>query len=302
MKLAAIDIGSNAARLLIMQVIEQDECDPSFTKLNLIRIPLRLGFDISKNGAISSQKRVHIIETMKAYKFLLDVYEVDHFKACATAAFRNAANREEILTEILKETQIDLKIITGEQEADFIFQNHIAEKLNKSDNYIYIDVGGGSTEICIFNRNKLRGKASFNIGTIGLLENRIKKSDWNLMKEFIKKKTLRYENILAIGSGGNINKVASLSGKKDNKPLYLGELEDYFHELSRLTVDERIKSFRLSPDRADVIVPALDIYIKIMQWAGAVKIFVPKIGLADGLIHALYDEVKKPTSTETTLK
>lgn len=297
MKLAAIDIGSNAARLLIMQVVENQHHEPSFNKLNLIRIPLRLGFDVFNKGEISETRKVHIMETMKAYKFLLEVYEVDHLKACATASLRNASNGKEILKEIVRETGIPLKIISGQEEAGFIFQNHIAEKLNNSGTYLYIDVGGGSTELCIYHKNKLKAKESFNIGTISLLEGLIKAKHWEPMKEFLKRTSRNYVKIMAIGSGGNINKIFTLSGKKDGKPIYLAELGEYFDDLSSLTIDERINTYRLSPDRADVIVPALQIYINVMRWAQIEKIFVPKIGLADGLIHALYEEVQQKRTT-----
>lgn len=292
MRLAAIDIGSNAARLLIHDVIIGPQEKPDFVKLALVRVPLRLGFDVFEKGKISELKAEQLVKTIKSYKLLLDVYEVKHLKTAATAAMRDASNTREILDRVLAETGIDIEVITGEEEASFIYENHVAENLDNTESYLYIDVGGGSTELTFFSDGRLIAKESFNIGTIRLLKNQVDEDAWELMHKFIREKTSGYHHITAIGSGGNINKIFSLSKRKEGKPLNLELLRNYYREFSNLTVAQRINLYKLREDRADVIVPALLIYINVMRWADADDIFVPKIGLADGLIHILYDEVK----------
>jgi len=292
-RLAAIDIGSNAARLLISDVVPGTRPTPEFIKMALIRVPLRLGFDVFDKGEISASKTDKIIKTIKSYKYLLDVYEVKHLKACATSAMRDAVNANDIIKKIKAETGIEIEIISGQEEASLIYENHVAENLSKDESYLYIDVGGGSTELTFFSDGKLVFKESFNIGTIRMLKNQVTESHWDEMKEFIKTKTKGYHHVTAIGSGGNINKIFSLSKRKEGKPLSLELLRDYYKEFSTLSVTQRIALYHLREDRADVIVPALLIYINVMRWADTEEIFVPKIGLADGLIHTLYEEVKK---------
>ena len=292
MRLAAIDIGSNAARLLITDVSSGPQTIPEFIKVVLVRVPLRLGFEVFDKGEISATKVEKIIKTIKSYKLLLDVYEVKHLKACATSAMRDAINTKEIIKKVKAETGIEIQIISGLEEASFIYENHIAENMTDSESYLYIDVGGGSTELTFFSDGKLVFKESFNIGTIRLLKNQINEAAWDKMKEFISKKTKGYHHVTAIGSGGNINKIFSLSKRKEGKPLSLDLLRDYYKEFSTMSLTQRISLYKLREDRADVIVPALLIYINTMRWADAQEIFVPKIGLADGLIHTLYEEVR----------
>ena len=292
MRLAAIDIGSNAARLLITDVISGPQAVPEFIKVVLLRVPLRLGFDVFDKGEISPGKVEKIIKTIKSYKLLLDVYEVKHLRACATSAMRDAVNGAEIIKKVKAETGIQIQIISGQEEASFIYENHIAENMNKDESYLYIDVGGGSTELTFFSDNKLVFKESFNIGTIRLLKNQVTEAAWDEMKEYVRSKTKGYHHVTAIGSGGNINKVFSMSKRKEGKPLSLELLRDYYKEFSNLSLAQRISLHKLREDRADVIVPALLIYINVMRWVDTEEIFVPKIGLADGLIHTLYEEVK----------
>ena len=293
MRLAAIDIGSNAARLLISEVRVNNQDKPEFNKLTLVRVPLRLGFDVFEKGNISEDKIEMFIKTIKAYKFLLDVYEVKDFKACATSAMRDATNAKEIIDRIEAETGITITVITGKDEASFIYDNHIAENMNDEDSYLYIDVGGGSTELTYFSDGKLIFKESFNIGTIRLLKNQVSEKEWDDMKDFIRKNTTGYHHVTAIGSGGNINKVFSLSKRKEGKPLSLQLLRDYYKEFSSLSLAQRISMYRLREDRADVLVPALLIYVNVMRWADAEEIYVPKIGLADGLIQHLWQELNE---------
>lgn len=292
MRLAAIDIGSNAARLLISDVVNGPQGKPEFIKAALVRAPLRLGFEVFDKGEIPPNKVEKIIKTLKSYKLLLDVYEVKHIKACATSAMRDATNGADIIKKVKAETGIEIKIVSGQEEASLIYENHIADSMTKDESYLYIDVGGGSTELTFFSDGKLIFKESFNIGTIRLLKNQVNESLWDEMKEFIKQKTKGYHHVTAIGSGGNINKIFSLSKRKEGKPLSLDLLRDYFKEFSNLSVNQRMMLYHLREDRADVIVPALLIYINVMRWVDTEEIYVPKIGLADGLIHTLYEEVK----------
>ncbi len=293
MKLAAIDIGSNAARLLITDVIEGIGHPPQFSKLNLVRVPLRLGFDVFETGEISEHRIVMIVEAMKAYSHLLKLYEVEHLKACATSAMRDANNGEAIINRVKEETGISIDIISGDLEASAIYQNHIAESMDANNNYLYIDVGGGSTELTFFADGSPVFNQSFNIGTIRLLKEQVVESMWNDMKDMIKANTKGFKKIVAIGSGGNINKIFSISKKKDGKPLELSLLKDYFKEFSAVSIKDRIRLFKFKEDRADVIVPALQIFINVMRWADADEILVPKIGLADGLIQQLYSDLRK---------
>lgn len=291
MKLAAIDIGSNAARLLISEASPKANGDMDFTKVNLIRVPLRLGFDVFSNGAISDRKVEELLNTVKAYKLLLEVYNVKYLKACATSAMRDAGNAAEILKQVKEQTGIDIQVITGQEEASFIYESHVADHMDANRSYLYIDVGGGSTEVTFFSRNKLIFKESFNIGTIRLLQQQVTEAQWQQMKDDLKQLLKGYGPTTAIGSGGNINKIFSLSKRREGKPLSLDSLKDYYKEFSSFTVEERIHLYNLREDRADVIVPALQIYVNVMRWADASEIYVPKIGLADGLIQALYTEI-----------
>jgi exopolyphosphatase/guanosine-5'-triphosphate,3'-diphosphate pyrophosphatase len=291
-RLAAIDIGSNAARLLISDVIPGPQNNPEFVKTALVRVPLRLGFDVFDKGEISPAKVEKIIKTIKSYKLLLDVYEVKNVKVCATSAMRDARNGDEIIRKVKAETGIQINIISGQEEASFIYENHVAENMTKDESYLYIDVGGGSTELTFFSDGKLVFKESFNIGTIRLLKNQVTESLWDEMKEFIRVKTKGYHHVTAIGSGGNINKIFSISKRKEGNQLTLELLRDYYKEFSNLSLSQRMSLYKLREDRADVIVPALLIYINVMRWTDADEIYVPKIGLADGLIHSLYEEIK----------
>jgi exopolyphosphatase/guanosine-5'-triphosphate,3'-diphosphate pyrophosphatase len=291
LRLAAIDIGSNAARLLISDVISAPLAEPEFLKIALVRVPLRLGFDVFDKGEITPQKATNIIKTIQSYKLLMDVYGVKHLKACATSAMRDARNGQEIIQKVKIETGIEIGIISGQEEASLIYENHFAEGLTPDESYLYIDVGGGSTELTFFSDGKLVFKESFNIGTIRLLKSQVSEAAWDEMKEFIKTKTKGYHHVSAIGSGGNINKIFSISKRKEGKPLPLDLLRDYYKEFSNLSLSQRMSLYKFREDRADVIVPALLIYINAMRWADSNEILVPRIGLADGLIQTLYAEL-----------
>lgn len=293
MRLAAIDIGSNAARLLITEVIQSND-KPLFNKLNLVRVPLRLGLDVFEDNVISPEREEMVVNTIKSYKYLLDAYDVKHLKACATSAMRDASNAAAIIQRVKQETGIEIEVITGDKEASLIYENHVAENMDKDHSYLYIDVGGGSTELTFFADSRLVFKESFNIGTIRVMKEQVEESLWDKMKEFLRARLKGHDNdVVAIGSGGNINKVFSMSKRKDGKPLPLELLKDYYKELSSFSLADRMRIYKLREDRADVIVPALLIYINVMRWANAPEIYVPKIGLADGLVQNLYEEIKE---------
>ena len=293
MILAAIDIGSNAARLLISDVQKVKDGKPTFNKLNLVRVPLRLGFDVFGSKIISPEKKLMLVETMKSFRHLMNAYNVEALKACATSAMRDAENAQEIIATVQKEAGILIEVIDGDMEANLIYENHVAENMDSDHSYMYIDVGGGSTEISFFSNGILTYKKSFNIGTIRIIKNMVTTAHWEELKNTIKAVTKDQKAVVAIGSGGNINKVFSLSKRKEGRPLPMELLKEYLDELEPMTIKQRILKYSFRDDRADVIVPALQIYVNAMRWAGAQEIFVPKIGLVDGLIQHFYEEVKK---------
>ena len=293
MKIAAIDIGSNAARLLINEVKEPKKGKPEFVKLNLLRIPFRLGIDVFTTGEIGTERKEMVIKSMKVFSQLMEIYGVEQYRACATSAMRDAKNGKEIIDLVKKESGIQIEIISGDEEATLIYENHVAEGLDKNFGYLYIDVGGGSTELTYYENGKMKYEHSFNIGTIRLLNNLVTKENWEEMKTQIKTKIVSKKPMVAIGSGGNINKIFSMSKTKDGKPMSANMLKTFYKDLKELTVEERMLKHNLREDRADVIVPALEIFNKVLGWAEISQIFVPKISVADGLIHSIYDKVKK---------
>ncbi|MBB4806124.1 exopolyphosphatase/guanosine-5'-triphosphate,3'-diphosphate pyrophosphatase [Chryseobacterium defluvii] len=291
MKIAAIDIGSNAARLLINEV-KINNRKPEFIKLNLLRIPLRLGMDVFTLGKIGEEREKMVIDSMKIFSDLMKIYKVEHYRACATSAMRDAANGQDIIREVKKASGIDIEIISGDEEATLVYENHVAEGLDKEFSYLYVDVGGGSTELTFYENGKMKYEKSFNIGTIRLLNNLVTLDNWKEMKEEIKDNIVSKKPIVAIGSGGNINKVFSMSKTKDGKPMSLSHLKKVYKEFNALTVEERMTKYNLREDRADVLVHALKIYNNVMAWADISRIFVPKISVADGLIHNIYSQLK----------
>src|ERR1044072_1661572 len=240
MKLAAIDIGSNAARLLISEASPKLNGEMDFTKVNLIRVPLRLGFDVFTTGIISDKKAEDLLNTIKAFQLLLEVYNVKYLKACATSAMRDASNATEILKTVKQTTGIAIRVITGEEEASFIFENHVAEHMAATSSYLYIDVGGGSTELTFFSRNRLIFKTSFNIGTIRLLQQQVTDTHWQLMKDTLKQMMRGDGPVTALCSGSNINNTSSPPKRKEGKPPSLETLKDYYKEFASFTVEERI--------------------------------------------------------------
>ena len=291
MILGAIDIGSNAARLLICEVVKHGN-ETEFNKLNLIRIPLRLGFDVFEKGYIGFRKKKMFLNTMNAFSALMKVYEVDHYIACATSAMRDASNSKEIIKEIRVETGVKVEVISGDLEAEIIYENHIAELLDANKSYLYIDVGGGSTEVTLFHKSAVAFQKSFNIGTVRILTNKVDDAVWEDLKQTLKEIGRTYPKMIAIGSGGNINKIYSMINSKNLKSIPIEVIREFHRVLEPMTVEERMHTYLLKRDRADVIVPALNIYAYTMKWANIDEIHVPKIGLADGLINHLYEQVK----------
>lgn len=296
MKFAAIDIGSNAVRLLFCNVFEGKE-GPIFKKADLVRVPLRLGEDAFIRKKISEERIQKLVTVMKSFRLLIDFYEVSCYRACATSAMREAKNSEEIVERVYREAGIKIEVIDGKTEAEVVYANHVAENLDKANNYLYIDVGGGSTEITLFSKNKCVASRSFDIGTIRLLHEQVNKAQWTEFKDWVKKATEDFSPVVAIGSGGNINKIFKMSRKKQNRPLTYSKLKEMTVFLEAFTLDERITVLGLNPDRADVIVPAAKIFLAVMKSGNIDKILVPQIGMSDGLIHQLYEQHKKEKMT-----
>ncbi len=291
MKFGAIDIGSNAVRLLITNVFESSD-GPIFKKSSLVRVPIRLGEDVFTSGFISETKCEKMISTMRAFKLLLEVHEVVSYRACATSAMRNASNGNELADAISKKAEIDIEIIQGEKEADIIFSNHIEEHLFKDRSYLYIDVGGGSTELTVFSEGKPVASRSFRIGTIRLLENKVEPEYWDKLLGWVQSNTNDIDNLDAIGSGGNINKLYKMSGAPEGEPMHYKELKGLHVLLREMTYDERITELGLNPDRADVILPACRIFRAIMKKANIKQVIVPQFGLSDGITRLLYENSK----------
>lgn len=289
MRFAAIDIGSNAVRLLIAD-ITKNEKGYGFKKNTLVRVPLRLGDDAFLDQKISPKKTEDLVKTMSAFKNLMDVYHVSKYLACATSAMREAGNGKEIIKKIKKEANIDLEIIEGQREANIIYSNHIEQNLDGHKSYLYIDVGGGSTELSVFVNKQPIASKSFNIGTIRILDNQDKDETWEDMKLWVKKHTRDLKNLAGIGTGGNINKLFRMSGEKEDTPLTFIKLKSLYNELNSYSLKERITIMKLNQDRADVIIPACEIYLTLMKWTGIKQIYVPKVGMVDGIINLLIEE------------
>ena len=290
MIIAAIDIGSNAARLLINEVKETNG-KAEFTKLNLLRIPLRLGFDVFSKGEIGAERKQMVIKTMTIFRELMEIYKVEHYRACATSAMRDAKNGQEIIDIVKEQSDINIEIITGDEEATLIYENHVAEGLDKDFAYLYVDVGGGSTELTFYENSEMQYEHSFNIGTIRLLNGLVTPTIWDDMKDEIKDKIKSKKTVVAIGSGGNINKIFSMSKTKDGKPMPVSIIKKYLKEMEKMSVEERMQHYQIREDRADVIVPALTIFNNVMTWADIKHIYVPKISVADGLVHSIYTKL-----------
>lgn len=290
---AAIDIGSNAVRLLVSTITEKKGTETNFRKTSLVRVPIRLGGDVFLSQKISTTNITRMKDTMQAFQLLMKSHGVEKFKACATSAMREAKNGEEVVKRIKEETGLEIEIIDGNHEAAIIAATDLHALIQNDHNYLYVDVGGGSTEYTLYSNGKNIASKSFKVGTVRLLEDLVGHHAWEEMEEWVKEVTKDYDEIDLIGSGGNINNIFKTSGKKEGKPLSLSYLKKYYELLNSYTYEERITELNLKNDRADVIIPATRIYLNSMKWARAHQIYVPKIGLADGIIKSLYNERKK---------
>lgn len=287
-KYAAIDIGSNAMRLLITNIIEQKDKATQFSKSSLIRVPIRLGQDAFTVGDISDENINRMVDAMKAFSLLMKVNKVEKYKACATSAMREANNCTEIIQLIKKKTDIKIEVIDGKKEAAIIASSDLKQFINLDKTYLYVDVGGGSTEFSLFQEGKIIASKSFKNGTVRLLNNMVSNIVWDEMEKWVKAVVAPFDEITLIGSGGNINKLFKLSEKNQEKPLSYVYVSSQYQKLNNMTYDQRIAEMGLNPDRADVIIPATRIYLNAMKWSGARQIFVPKIGLSDGIVKAMY--------------
>lgn len=286
---AAIDIGSNAVRLLIKE-IKEEQGKAHFSKVLMLRVPLRLGFDVFDIGKISEKKEKNMIRLMKAFRHLMKIYDVKHCRACATSAMRDAKNGMDIIKQIEKKTGVHIDIIDGQEEAKIIYNNHVEHMEDQKGNYMYVDVGGGSTEINLLSESQLVCSRSYNIGTVRMLNNAVKDSEWERLKNDLAELAKSYPQTNIIGSGGNINKLYRLADKKNKKKMTMqvSVLQELHTRLKALSLEERMEQFGMKPDRADVIIPAGEIFLTIANIIGASYIHVPVIGLSDGIIDELY--------------
>ncbi len=289
MRLAAIDVGSNAIRLLIADVLE-NRGKISFKKNTLLRIPLRLGDDAFIHQAISYEKAEQLQKTMFSFALMLDVFEVNDYMACATSAMREAKNGPELVKKIKQISNIDLKIVEGQTEANIIYASHIERLLEPDKNYLYIDVGGGSTELSLFSNGECINSKSFDIGTIRILDQKVKPQAWEEIKDWLSTQSKNLSELTAIGTGGNINKLYRLAKLKDGEPISTKKVNELYQYLSSFTLQQRINELGLRPDRADVILPACEIYTNLFKWANIKKTYVPSVGMVDGIIQLLIEK------------
>ena len=287
-KYAAIDIGSNAMRLLVTNIVEQEGCKTQFNKSSLVRVPIRLGQDAFTVGEISEENIERMVDAMKAFKLLMKVHKVEQYRACATSAMREAYNGKEVVEIIKKKADIKIDIIDGKKEAAIIAASDLKQFIISDKAYLYVDVGGGSTEFSLFFEGNIIASKSFKNGTVRLLNNMVSDIVWQEIEKWIKTNTESFDNITLIGSGGNINKLFKLSEKNQDKPLSYMYVQSQYQKLNSMTYEQRIADLGLNPDRADVIIPATRIYLNAMKWSGARHIYVPKIGLSDGIVKAMY--------------
>lgn len=287
-KYAAIDIGSNAMRLLIANIVEQDDKETQFNKSSLVRVPIRLGQDAFTVGAISEENIDRMCDAMKAFSLLMKVHKVEQYKAFATSAMREAYNGKEVTEIIKKKTGIKIEIIDGKKEAAIIASSDLHSLIKTEKTYLFVDVGGGSTEFTLFSDGKMIVSRSFKAGTVRLLNDMVHDVVWEEIEKWIRTHTEEFDEVTLIGSGGNINKLFKMSAKSQDKPLSYIYMNSQYAFLNSLTYEQRISELGLNSDRADVIIPATRIYLNAMKWSGARNIYVPKIGLADGIVKAMY--------------
>lgn len=287
---AAIDIGSNAMRVLISNVVISEEHQPKFMKSAMVRVPIRLGEDAFTQGEISERNKKRMVKAMKAFKHIMKINDVNAYMACATSALREANNSKDVVELVKNKTGIAIEVIDGKREAEIISTTNIFESINKNRTFLFIDVGGGSTEFSILVKGERVVAKSFKVGTVRMINNMVNDAIWDEIKAWIVTHTAHYPKLAILGSGGNINKLFKMAGIKEGRPLSLIKINTLYNELNAMTYEDRILKWELNPDRSDVIIPATQIYLKALQWSGASEIYVPKIGLSDGMIKVLYKQ------------
>jgi exopolyphosphatase / guanosine-5'-triphosphate,3'-diphosphate pyrophosphatase len=298
MKFAAIDIGTNAVRLLIKEIVVKND-HLRVSKVSFTRVPLRLGEDVFETGNISDKKARNLVKIMRAFWYLMDVHEIEWFKVCATSAMREAGNVDYVIDMIKKEANIRVELIDGQQEADLIFRNFSVASFKSKSDYLYIDVGGGSLELTLIRNGKRLRAKSFQIGTLRVVKGIVRDGEWDAVEEFLKYETENGESIIAIGTGGNINRLQSIILNPKNQPILISKIEKITAALKSQPFKEMVLKYSLKPDRADVIIPAAEIYLRIMKLARAKEIIVPKVGLSDGIILKVHEEYQESLVNST---
>ena len=289
-KYAAIDIGSNAVRVLIANVVEVQNHPPKFMKSAMVRVPIRLGEDAFTTGEISKKNKKRMVRAMKAFKHIMKINNVEHYMACATSALREAHNAQEVVKDVAEKTGIHIDVIDGKREAEIISTTNIFDFIKRDRTFLYVDVGGGSTEFSVLVKGERVASKSFKIGTVRMINGLVSDKVWEEIEDWITAQLKDKGKIALLGSGGNINKLFKLGNIKDGRPLTLIKLNTLYNKLNALNYEERIVEMELNPDRSDVIIPAVQIYLKALQWSNSTEIYVPKIGLSDGMIKVMYKE------------
>ena len=289
-KYAAVDIGSNAIRLLIATVIEKEGFPTQFKKTSLVRLPIRLGADVFLKGNISPGNYKRLLDAMQAYSLIIKTHNVVAFRACATSAMREAKNGLEIVSKLKAATGIDIQIIDGNDEAAIIASTDLKQLISDNKVFLYVDVGGGSTEFTVFANGQNIASHSFKLGTVRIINGMVDDAMWEQAQQWVTQHTKAYSKINVIGSGGNINSIYRFSEKKVGQPLSYLFMSNFYEKVKQYDYNQRVFELKMNPDRADVIIPATRIYLSAMKWAKAKNMYVPKIGLADGIVKQLYNE------------
>ena len=289
-KYAAVDIGSNAIRLLIATVIEKEGFPTQFKKTSLVRLPIRLGADVFLKGNVSPVNYQRLLDAMQAFSLIIKTHNVVAFRACATSAMREAKNGKEIVSKLKAATGIDIQIIDGNDEAAIIASTDLKQLISDNKVFLYVDVGGGSTEFTVFANGKNIASHSFKLGTVRIINGMVEDAMWEQAQQWVTQHTKAYSKINVIGSGGNINSIYRFSEKKVGQPLSYLFMSNFYEKVKQYDYNQRVFELKMNPDRADVIIPATRIYLSAMKWAKAKNMYVPKIGLADGIVKQLYNE------------